>query len=334
MRKIIYCILAILLISGLFLGCAKPVPKEIVLKAVTFLPTDREKMHIKGIDLCDRINAEVAAKYPGELRIEIAGGPEVIPSADQPIAVKQGTVDMALTAASYYEGLVPVADILMNSQVSLEEERSRGALDYVRELHEAAGFFALGRLDGTRQPFFYWSTTKTVTKPEDFKGLRAGSISSFAEAFSVALGMSFKVVPFGETFTAMQTGVIDVYANAPDTQTGVGLADLKNLSVIDHPVYLDNCLAIINLDKWNSIPKHLQDLMLDVQWVMEKEAGKKMEAFNANQRQILIDKGAKPVTFSAADAKRFTDLAYAAEWDKMQRLHPDITAKVKGMLTK
>ena len=232
---------------------------EIVLKAVTFLPTSREKMKIKGLMLVDRINQLAAQQAPGRLKIQVLGGPEVIPSANQPIAVRTGTVDIALTCASFYEGLVPVGDIIMLSQVSLEKERQSGALAYVRELHERSGFFALGRMDGTREPFFYVGTTKPVQKPADLKGLRAGSISLFAEAFSRALGMTFQVMPFGDTYTAMENGVIDVYTNALDTQSVAGLSKLKGYLVVDHPVFIDNCIAIVNLAKWRTLPAHPAD---------------------------------------------------------------------------
>src|SRR5436190_23461314 len=86
---------------------------EVVLKAVMFLPTNREKMKIKGGMLVDRINQLAAERAPGELKVQVLGGPEVIPSGNQPIAVRSGTVDMALTCASFYEGLVPVGDIIM-----------------------------------------------------------------------------------------------------------------------------------------------------------------------------------------------------------------------------
>ena len=71
---------------------------------------------------------------------------------------------MALTCASFYEGLVPVGDIIMLSQVSSAKERESGALEYIRNLHEKAGLYALGRMDGTRQPFFYVGTTEVSSK--------------------------------------------------------------------------------------------------------------------------------------------------------------------------
>jgi TRAP-type C4-dicarboxylate transport system substrate-binding protein len=262
------------------------------------------------------------------------GGPEVIPSGDQPIAVRTGTVDMALTCASFYQGLVPVGDILLLSSVSLEDERRNGALAYVRELHEKAGLYALGRMDGTRAPFFYLATRKAVARPADLQGLRAGSISLFAEAWARAFGMSFQVVPFGDTYTAMEHGVIDVYMNALDTQSAAGLSKLKGYTVVDHPAYVDNCLAILNLNKWRSLPPHLQKLMQDVQQEVEASAGEQMTAFNAAERKKMLDGGVKFVQFAPADAQKFVDTAYAAQWDKMLKLQPEIATKLKAMLSK
>lgn len=308
--------------------------QEVVLKAVTFLPVNREKMKIKGLMLIDRINQLAAERAPGELKVQLLGGPEVIPSGNQPIAVRTGTVDMALTCASFYEGLVPVGDIIMLSQVSLEKERTGGALDYVRGLHEKAGLYALGRMDGTRAPFFYVGTTKPITKASDLKGLRAGSISLFGEAFARALGMTFQVMPAGDTYTAMENGVIDVYVNALDTQAALGLSKLKGYTIVDHPVFVDNCMAIVNLTKWRSLSPKLQKIMLDAQAEIEKAAGDKMTEFNANERQKMIDAGVKLVKFAPEDAKSFVDLAYSAQWAKMRVNQPEVTKALEGMIEK
>ena len=332
-RAATLCLLAAALLTSnipSMLGTAHA--QEVVLKAVTFLPTNREKMKIKGLMLIDRINQLAAEQAPGELKIQLMGGPEVIPSGNQPIAVRTGTVDMALTCASFYEGLVPVGDIIMLSQVSIEKERQSGALDYVRGLHEKAGFYALGRMDGTREPFFYVGTTKPVSKPSDLKGLRAGSVSLFAEAFSRALGMTFQVMPFGDTYTAMESGVIDVYVNALDTQATLGLSKLKGYTVIDHPVFVDNCLAIINLAKWRSLSPKLQKIMLDAQAEIEKTAGDKMIEFNASERKKMIDAGVKFTKFSPEDQKAFTELAYSAQWAKMRVNQPEVAKTLEGMI--
>lgn len=332
-RSLISCVVGAMVLSpATFNGPARA--EEVVLKAVTFLPTSREKMKIKGLMLVDRINQLASERAPGELKVQVLGGPEVIPSANQPIAVRTGTIDMALTCASFYEGLVPVGDIIMLSQVSLAKERESGALEYVRSLHEKAGLYALGRMDGTRQPFFYVGTTKSVVKPSDLKGLRAGSISLFAEAFSRALGMTFQVMPFGDTYTAMENGVIDVYANALDTQAAVGLNKLKGYTVIDHPVFVDNCMAIINLAKWRSLSPKLQKIMLDAQEEIEKTAGHKMTEFNASERKKMIDAGVKFVKFSPEDEKAFVDLAYSAQWSKMKANQPEIAKALEGMIGK
>ena len=319
---------------GIVVSVGSSAAEEIVLKAVTFLPPEREKMQIKGGALVDRINTLAAEKAPGKLKIEIIGGPEVIPSADQPIAVRSGSVDMALTCASFYQGLVPVADIILLSEVTLEEERSRGALEYIRELHEKVGLFALGRMDGTREPFFYVGTTRAVTKSEDLNGSRAGSVSLFAEAMSRALGMSLQVIPFGDTHSAVENNVVDVYVNALDTQAAIGLHTIAGYKFIDHPVYVDNCIAIVNLDKWQSLPKELQDIMLEGQQQHAVEAGKKMAEFNAAQRQKLIDAGVEFVKFSETDAAKFRETAYDAQWQKMLESQPEVASKLRAMLTK
>ena len=48
----------------------------------------------------------------------------------------------------------------------------------------------------------------------------------------------------------------------------------------------------------------------------------------------MINAGVKFVKFAPADGQKFIDTAYAAQWDKMMKIQPEIAAKLRGMLSK
>ena len=50
---------------------------------------------------------KVNAAGEGVVRIEYVGGPEAIPTFDQPEAVRGGVIDMIYGPGSYYPGIVP-----------------------------------------------------------------------------------------------------------------------------------------------------------------------------------------------------------------------------------
>lgn len=311
-----------------------PTPKtKIELEMVTVLPPNREKMKI-WLTTVDRINKLAAQKYPGEFSIKILGGPEVIPAIQQPIALRKGHVDMISTFGSMVESTIPALNTLILSQITPDEERARGAIAYLRTLAAEVGFFFLGLDDASKDPIFYLSSTRPVKSLADLKGRRAGGLGTLGQASAEAFGMSFKIMPYGETFTAMERGVIDVYINAPDTLAALGIDQIKRVTVIDHAYYIGAPLSLMNLKKWNSLPQHLRDLMEQARIETEPETARLMIGFYQRARQKMIDAGVQFIRLSPADAERFVDLAYSSQWDKVTHLQPEAIAKLRQMLSK
>ncbi|MBW8036675.1 MAG: hypothetical protein FVQ79_13885 [Planctomycetes bacterium] len=87
----------------------------------------------------------------------------------------------------------------------------------------------------------------------------------------------------------------------------------------DHSLFEPgDSMLIMNLDKWNQLPKHLQDLMKQVMIDNEPDLIAHYDRIIAESRQVAIDAGVEPVSFSPADAKWFRDTAYDAGWEDME----------------
>jgi TRAP-type C4-dicarboxylate transport system substrate-binding protein len=85
----------------------------------------------------------------------------------------------------------------------------------------------------------------------------------------------------------------------------------------------------MNLDKWNSIPKNLQQLMVDI---MAKEIEPEMsKAFAKSYADAIIlckNSGMTPIKFTQADEDRFLSLAKDSKWEDVQRVLPPETFSV------
>ena len=81
-----------------------------------------------------------------------------------------------------------------------------------------------------------------------------------------------------------------------------GLAPVLPYAV-DHGIYSDNNAIIINMDKWNSLPKHLQDLMIESMKEVEREIPPESRGVFAKHRQGMLDAGMEFIKFSPEDAK-------------------------------
>jgi TRAP-type C4-dicarboxylate transport system substrate-binding protein len=93
------------------------------------------------LDFVKKVNERGA----GVVQIDVRGGPEVIGLPQQPDAVRNGVVDMAYTAASFYAGSVPERDALVASNANAIHARGNGGIDLLNQIHQQKmGVYYLG----------------------------------------------------------------------------------------------------------------------------------------------------------------------------------------------
>ncbi len=303
------CVCAtVLLLSPLF-SLAAPIE----LKAITFLPRAHKTAQPAKLFI-DRMNE--AAK--GELVIKYLGGPEVIAGKDQPEAVRSGAVDILFCPSNWTAGAFNFreAEVVMNSAFSPIEERKNGFYDTMLELHKNKGLYYLGRFDW-REEFYMW-TTFPFTKPEDLKGHKLYVASSFIAVYK-ALGIAGVTVPTEEMYTAMERKTIEGTTLPLPPIRSFGIHELVKYC-IDAPMHSSGLVCVGNLEKWNKLPKNLQDLVAKTyaKWEAE-EMMPWYEQLYSTERKALQDKGVKFVKFSAEDAKRFNDIVEEAYWNGIEQ---------------
>ena len=240
----------------------EPKPEPIVLKAVTFIPARAMGSTKQSVlDIWEKITE----RSNGELVIEYVGGPEVIASYEQAEAVRKGAIDMTVVPAAYYQGFLPGVDVFHLSRLSIEEERKPGGFnDYMQELHAKAGLRYFSRSAYLETQNWVVSSSMVITKPDDIKGMKLGP-GMIAPNFILALGASPTRIHSGELYNGMKQGVVDGAVH-PLSGAGVRYSWQEVLkSIVDHPFFRDNVPAIMSLDAWNRIPKHLQDLIKEIE---------------------------------------------------------------------
>ena len=85
--------------------------------------------------------------------------------------------------------------------------------------------------------------------------------------------------------------------------------------MIDHSFYTSTNTTIINLDKWNSLPKNLQELLTRIIVETEPKMVEWLKEDEVVERQKMKDKGVEFIKFSPADAKWYVDSAFEALWE-------------------
>jgi TRAP-type C4-dicarboxylate transport system substrate-binding protein len=327
MKKAIIIFIALFLVASPWLGiAAQEKSKPIVLKAVTMVREGHEtragfEMYVKRLH----------EKTRGEITINIIGGPEAIDYDSQAEAVRSGVVDVYGGASGRLMAIIPEILTLEVSELTPSEERKVGYYDFMNQLFNKVGLFYIGRT-WMNYPFYLWTNVE-VKKLGDLSGLKFRG-TPFYHPVMRPFGIVPVAMPLEDIYEAMGRRIVDGWAASPNTAIDSKLYEVTKYC-IDQPFWgAGNFMAIVNLKAWNRVPKHLQQLMVDVMAEMEPEIGTYYKNSFEGTMKKLKDYGMKFVKFSPADAKRFDEEVARAKWESILKGSPENIAKIRKMITK
>jgi TRAP-type transport system periplasmic protein len=325
MKKQIAWTLVIAAAAALFLGAATTPamagPK--VLKAVSFLPKDHPLCAMIHTWV-DRVNEECG----DAVKIDWVGGPEVIPGFDQAQAVRNNTVQVIFNPAAYYAPLAPEVNAFQLSKLSMQEERKPGGFyDFMVERHKKIGMMYIGTW--LYDPF-YLRINHEIDSIDDLKGVKMRT-SALYDRFMKKIGIVPVTVPFGETFTALERGLVDGFGFAT-----LGPADwgwLENCKyIIDIPFYTrQNTLILMNLGVWNGLDPLIRKRIMTITTAFEPEMVAYFKTKIAAEWERYDKMGIQKIRFPPEEEKEYLDAAYSAEWEDLEKKVPDLVPALKEL---
>ncbi|MFC1867828.1 TRAP transporter substrate-binding protein DctP [Thermodesulfobacteriota bacterium] len=327
--KKLFLIPIMIVLAVILLAAGYAEAKPVVLKAVTFLPT-----RAFPVICMTKVVKKVAATAKGELVVKLLGGPEVIPPPAQVDAVRKNIVQIALVPMEGYDGLVPIGHAATLSELTPAEERASGAYAYMNELHKQAGLFYLERGNAFRRPVtFNLHTNVRTEKPEDLKGQKLASSTSILDATLQSFGVSTVIVPNAEFYTSVERGVADGYVIPITNSVRMQLYEVTKY-VIQPGILRGGLAFIVNLGAWNGLPPNLQKILMDAAIDATNEYMNEVEGAMNKMFKKGEDGGMKIITWSPSDAERFRKKLYEIGWEDYTKKHPNISAKLRPMLSK
>lgn len=298
--------------------------KEIELKAVTAWA--KETSDNAGLFEFIKI---VNEKGKGKVHIKYLGGPEVIPLDQQTSAVQNGTVDISWLSAGYTTSVVPAASALKLSKLSPQQERKQGVTDLWQKIYKQANAHFLLR-GSSPDVHFHIYTTVPIKTLSDFEGAPIRTTAVY-EDFLSALGAAPVSTTPGEVYTSLQNGVVKGYG-----WPAYGIADLGwdklTKYIIDPGFYQVDCFGMMNLDKWNSLPEDVKQIMNDAAIQVEKDMGKHFVELSSKDREDMTQKGIKVIKLNQQEAKEYVQLAYSSAWNELLKDAPEFGPQIKKAL--
>jgi len=333
-RKYIHTIALVLCVSlavVFSLGTAGEAAAKTTIKAISAWGKNHSGVKKDYLPYIKRVNEMLQAKYPGEVEIKYIGGPEAVPTRDQPEALRAGTVEMYYGTAAYYAGIAPAANTTKLSQLTSQQEKDVGADAIYDEIHRKKLNAAyLGAL-GSQNPFQLY-TLKKVTAPGQIKGLRIRSSAMYID-FLKALGVNPVVTKPGDVYQALERGVVDGLMWPLDSIRPWGWHE-KVKFVTGPPFYKVSHPLLMNAKKWDSLPKHIQEVFMEALRLEVIVIDARTSDDISNEYKEMKKAGMAVTEFSPADTKKYLDMAYTEGWKGQLKMESEYTPKLRKLLTK
>jgi TRAP-type transport system periplasmic protein len=313
---------------ALLLGSVEFVCGQTTLKVITAWPKNASD-NLSLTFFMDSVEQQVAKKYPGELKLNLVGGPEAVKIQDQAHAAQTGLVDIVHTTNAYYVSILPEVDAMKLSDFTPWEERANGAWAYYNDLHEKKGLYFLGRI-GTDLPFSLY-LNKPI-KTADLRGLNI-RVSPMYLQMVKGLGGNPVVIPPTEVYAALERNVVDGYG-----WPTVGIRDWgwerKTKYIVEPSFYSGPHPMVMNLKTWNGLPKKFKDVITEA----AMEAEKKIVAYYKEEIKkefaLLQQAGLQVIDLPPAEKEKFLKITYDEGWKDIIEKNPKTGTELRNLLTK
>lgn len=309
---------------GITLVSASSNAQEVTLRGISAFP-EGQYYTKRFTDWITKVNAE----GKGVLQIQFIGGPRAIPSFEQGSALKAGVVDIALIPGPYYTNLIPEADILKLSQLSVKEMRKNGTFDYVNQIwtSKANIYYLACMVDYTQ---FHLYLNKKIDKA-DLTGLKLRGTPIY-RAFFEALGATVVTTPPGEVYTALERGVVDGYGWPIHMIFDFGW-EKKTKYRVDPGFYVANLEVLVNWDRLKKLTPQQRDYLTRQAQSLEND-NEFWKKYNGDDAKRQREAGIEVITLRGAEAKRYLEKAYEVGWAEELKHSPEHAAKLRQLISK
>ena len=168
-------------------------------------------------------------------------------------------------------------------------------------------------------------TDRVIRAPKDLRGvkLRTPGSKLFIETIN-AMGATATPLPWGETFSAVQQGVVDGLEGSEFTNLSTRAYETGKTHVARTNHFLGTCGMYISTSVWNQIPATYQEI---IQTEINLEAQRMINVLKSKHSAVVIELESHGVTFNEVDRA-----AFEAQTQSVFKKIPGITIKVYHQL--
>ena len=239
----------------------------------------------------ERIAQLVEEMSDGQMQITVFGAGEQVPAFGVFDAVSSGSHQMGHSGGYFWKGKVPAAQFFTGVPFGLTADEINawtnrgGGLELWREIYKPFNIYPIPAGNTGTQMFGWFN--KEINSLDDIKGLKMRIPGIGGEVFKRAGGIPV-TLPGGELFTALQTGVIDATEwVGPYNDLTFGFQQAAKYYYYPGWHEPGSMLELlINIDAWNSLPKHLQVIIETASKAVNQDI---LDEYTARNNTALVE---------------------------------------------
>ncbi|MEX2693412.1 TRAP transporter substrate-binding protein [Rhizobium mongolense] len=183
----------------------------------------------------------VKERTKGRYSVEVYHSAQLGEEKDTIEQVRSGVIELNRISMAPFNGtvketIVPALPYVFRSEEHMHKVMDGAIGDQIKKAFEPAGLVVLAYYDAGARSFY--NKTKPISTVADMKGLKFRVIQSdiFVDMVA-ALGANATPMPYGEVYSAIETGVIDgAENNFPSYDTAKHAEVAKNYSLDEHTI--------------------------------------------------------------------------------------------------
>jgi TRAP-type C4-dicarboxylate transport system substrate-binding protein len=263
---------------------------------------------------------QVETRTGGKVKFERIFGGSLGKFGDQMKNLKGRIFDVGLTSIVYTPASYPLTTVFI--QPFIVPSLTKGIYASYDLFQSTPALMEEGTAINTKIVGQWWlealelMSHVPINKMDDMKGLRIRGHGGSADAMAAA-GFTVVGIPWSELPQASERKVVDAASlPIPTLAAETGFQDIFKYWITNIPFYHFHSYLSINLDAWNSLPRDVQDVML--------QAGADLRKFNVEHVKKKIDEnakvlakaGVKQIVFPQDELEKFIKIGGPPNWEK------------------
>lgn len=257
----------------------------------------------------DRFKELMEEKTNGRVKVEVYPSSQLYGDKDELEALQLGNVQLIAPSVTKLVGLNPQFQIVDMPFLF----RNRDAVlkfwdgELGRELMNSLEDKNIKGLAMWENGFKHFTSNKPIYTVEDFEGqLFRTQSGRVLDAQFAALGAGNQVIPFGDTFTALQQGTIDGQENTFNNIDTQNYADVQKYLLISEHGRIDY-VVLTNANWYNSLPEDIRSALDEAMAEATEYERQLAVELDEASKENLMNTNLEVITLSPEEREKFVE---------------------------